>query len=205
MELSIEEENFVKISKTILDFVPKYLRPCFIKIWNEKYPDQKWQSDNESGEFLVSELPDRIKNDKRNKRYISNLKTLSEKQWDTTTLVFAMVYSGLSLTEPCRSQCQRKEPLRISEAIDVIRNARNTYFAHVESMACPSNEFERVMEDIKNAAKHLADDAEGEIEQLIKSQIKVKMTDQQMKQVKEEENSQSDLEVFLSICNGKFP
>jgi len=200
MEISSEEANFVKISKAILDFVPKYLLQCFIKIWNEKYQNRKWQSDNESGEFLVSELTDRIKNDKRNKIYIDHLKNLSEKQWDTTTLVFAMLYSGLSLTEPCRRQGQRKEPLRISEAIDVIRKARNTYFAHAERMACPSDEFERVMKDIKNAARYLADDAEREIEELIKSQIKM-MTEEQMKQVREEKSRQPDLEIFLSICN----
>jgi len=203
MEISSEEANFVKISKAIVDFIPKYLLTCFIKIWNEKYQNRKWQSDKESGEFLVSELPDSIKNDKRNRRYIDNLKNLSEKQWDTTTLVFAMLYSGLSLTEPCRRQDQRTEPLRISEAIDVIRKARNTYFAHAERMACPSDEFERVMKDIKNAARYLADDAEREIEELIKSQIKM-MTEEQMKQVREEESRQPDLEIFLSICNGKL-
>ena len=204
MEISSEEANFVKISKAILDIVPKYLLQCFIKIWNEKYQNRKWQSDNESGEFLVSELPDSIKNDKRNKRYINNLKNLSEKQWDTTTLVFAILYSGLSLTEPCRQQGQRTEPLRISEAVDVIRNARNTCFAHAQHMACPSDEFERAMEDIKNAARYLDDDAEKEIEQLVKSKVKMEMTEEQMKQVREEESHQPDLEILLSICDGKF-
>jgi len=46
MELSDEEENFTKIAKLVLDVFPNYLRKCFIEQWNNKFPSQKWQSDN---------------------------------------------------------------------------------------------------------------------------------------------------------------
>lgn len=167
MKLSPEEENFVKITKIVLDVLPKYLRKCFVEQWNKKYPNYKWQCGSASGNFLFDQLPSSTKNDWRNKGNIENLKNGNEQNWDTTTLVFALLYSGLGLTEPCRPNNQREEPLRISEAIDVIRITRNVYFAHAKSMSCPPDVFTRVMKDIKHAAKCLFDNAGREIEEIV--------------------------------------
>ena len=166
MNLSPEEENFVKITKVVLDVLPKYLRKCFVEQWNKKYPNYKWQCGSASGNFLFDQLPYSTKNNWRNKGNIENLKNGNEQNWDTTTLVFALLYSGLGLTEPCRPNNQREEPLRISEAIDVIRIRRNVHFAHAKSMSCPPDVFASVMKDIKHAAKCLFDNAGREIEEI---------------------------------------
>ena len=197
MELSPEEANFVKISKAVLDIVPKYLRSSFKKKWNEKHPEMQWQSDSASGEYLFNKLPETIKKDKRNEMYISNLKKGNEEEWDTTTLAFAMLKSGLGLTMPCRVKDKRKEPLHISEAIDIIREIRNAYFAHAKSMLCPPDVFTGVMKEMKTAAKHLDDDAEAELDHIEVSKIEMKMTDQRMEQVEEEKCRQAELEKLL--------
>ena len=202
MELSDEEANFVKISKAILDLVPKYIRSSFKTKWNEKHPEMEWQSDSASGEFLFDNLPEKVKKEKRNEIYISNLKKGNEQEWDTTTLAFVMLKSGLGLTKPCRAKDQRKKPLLISEAIDIIRETRNACFAHAKSMSCPTDVFASVMKDIKNAAICLADDAEKEIDELVSyPQIEVKMIVQLMNQVEIEKSCQNELK---SILTGKF-
>ena len=202
MQLSTEEENFVKISKVVLDIVPKYLRKCFKRQWDNKYPDRKWQGDNASGEFLFEQLPKKAKEDGRNRVCIEHLKNGNEEEWDTTTIVFVMLYSGLKLIQDIRPKKQRIEPLRISEAIDVIRNTRNVYFAHAKGMSCSPDVFAKVMRDIRNAAKRIVDDdVEREIDEIESSKIESKLTDQQRKQVEEEEIRQQDLESFLKGTN----
>jgi len=167
MQLSPEEENFVKITKVIVEIVPKFLRKCFIEKWDKKYPNRKWKSNEASGKFLFQELPSTTKNDWRKKKYIDNLKKGNEQDWDTTILVFAMLYSGLNLMEPCRPREQRTEPLRVSEAIDIIRNIRNVYFAHAISISCPYKEYARVMKDIRRTTKLLFHGADKEVHQII--------------------------------------
>jgi len=198
MSLSTEEENFVKISKVVLDIVPKYLRKCFKTQWDKKFPDRKWQSDNASGEFLFELLPEKTKKDGRNKVYIKNLKDGNEEDWDTTTIVFVMLYSGLKLIEKIRPKKPWIEPLRISEAIDVIRNTRNVYFAHAKGMSCSSDVFEKVIREIIMAASCIVDDdVESEIDEIKNLEIESKLTDQQRKRVEEEESRHQDLESFL--------
>ena len=151
MKLSLEEKNFVKITKIILDILPKYLRKCFVERWNNKYPNMKWKSNSASGEYLYKQMPNNIKTDYTKKVRIDSVKKGNQEDWDTTTLVFVMLYSGLHLIEQCRPQTQRKEPLLISEAIDTIRNIRNVYFAHAKSMSCSNDVFERVMTELKRS------------------------------------------------------
>ena len=202
MELSVEETNFVKSSTVVLDVVPQYLRSAFKKKWNEKYPEKQWQSNIASGEFLLNELPEKVKKEWRNGIYVRNLRQGNEKEWDTTTLAFAMLKSGLGLTMPCRPKEQRMEPLHISEAIEIITETRNILITRATNMSCPAEVFEKVMKDIKYAARYLAEDAEREINEVVSlSKIEMKLIVQLMIQVKEEESRQSELEDFLK---GKF-
>ena len=198
MELSTEGANSVKISKVILNIVPKHLRSCFTKSWNEKHPDSQWHSDNASGEFLHNKLPEKVKKERGNEKFINNLKKGNEQEWDTATLVFIMLYSGLDLTEPCRPENERKEPLRISEAINIINETRNVYFANASNTSCQSDVYSSAMKDIKYAARYLADDVEREIDESVSnSQIEMEMIAQLMNQFKEEKSAHQYLAKFL--------
>ena len=202
MELTVGETNFVKFCKVALDVVPKYLRSWFKTKWNEKHPEMQWQSDSTSGEFLFDKLPEKVKKEKRNEIYIRNLRKGNEKEWDTATLAFAILKSGLGLTMPCRPKEERMEPLRISEVIDIIKETRNVLIAHVSNMSCPSCVFESVRKDIEYAARNLADDAAREINEVLSlSKMEMKLIVQLMNQVTEVESHQNELKDFLK---GKF-
>ena len=191
MKLSTEESNFMKITRIVLDLVPKYLRNLFIARWDEKFPELKWQSDKASGMSISR----KIKKNGRNRVSFEKLKKGNEQEWDTTTLVFVMLYSNLELIEKARDKDKREHPLLISEAIDSLREIRNKYFAHADSMSCPFDVFESVIADARDAAKYLAEDAEKEIEAIVNSQIEV-MTDQK-ERVEYEKNRQAELEKFF--------
>ena len=203
MEISAEEENFIKMTKIILDVVPRYLREYFIDKWNQKYPNQKWQSDNEHGAFLIDELPPAVKNLKQNKLYLDKMKSGNEKDWDTSTLVFAMLYSQLNLIQGCRPRNQQRAPFRTSEEIDIVRETRNKFFAHASSTKCSSAAFTDMVSKIKSAAKNVfGDDAENEISRIEISPVKVALTDQQKQQLDGEKISSDKLENMLkgTVC-----
>ena len=193
MELTVEEKNFVKVAKVILDVVPKYLRKCFVRLWNVAYEKERWQSNTASGEILHGKLSGKDKKDFRAK----NLKGGNEEEWDTSTLVFALLNSELNLTEKCRPKNERTEILRVSEAIDEVRLARNAYFAHATNMSCDSDNFTSIMKRIRNAAMFLDDHSEAELDKIEHLQIGMRMTDQQMKQFEYEKSRQEELDRFF--------
>ena len=162
-EVTVMEVNFIKLAKILLDVLPKYLRTCFTKHWNEKH-DNQWNSDEASGKSLVDSIPCEVKNRKPAKDYLEQLSKGNEDNWDTTILVFVMLYSGLELIPGCREKTERTNPLLVSEGIDIIRDKRNTAFAHAGSMSCPSDEFGKVIEELKSAARNaFGKNAETEI------------------------------------------
>ena len=202
MELSIEEINFIKITKIVIEIIPKYLRICFIQQWNKNYPNMKWDSDNTSGIFLFDQLSDKIKNNKGYEMSLEKIKTVNEKSWDTSTLVLVMLNSGLKLIKGVRPSNERSNPLRISEEIDVIRSIRNLHFAHASSMSCSSADFTKIMTDIKSIARNIFDrDAEKAIDEIEKTQIETKMSTKLRKQLHMEitHNREFDMHVEVRI------
>ena len=171
MSLSREEEYFIKITKIVLEIFPKYLRKLFIEKWDQKYPNNKWQSDSASGNFLFNQIPNAAKNG-RNGVYANNMKSGKENEWDTTTLVYAMLYSLLNLIPSCRPNGQRSVPLYISEEIDIIRKIRNEFFAHASTMILPFGTFLEIIWKVYGVAKNIFGiDAEREIEDIAMSKI----------------------------------
>ena len=203
MEITIEEQNFIKMTKIFLDVAPRHLRKLFIDKWDEKYPNQKWQSDNVSGSILIDKLPPEVKSNRRNKLYIDKMEAGNEKNWDTTTLVFAMLFSQLNLIQVCRPKNKRKIPLHTSEEIDIIRETRNEFFAHASSMKCSSASFMDIVSKMKNVAKKIFGvNAENEIYRIEISQVKVILTDQQRHQLDEEKNGSAEFETLVkgNVC-----
>ena len=200
MELSVEETNFIKITKIVIDTIPRYLRRCFIQQWNQKYPKSKWKSDSKSGMFLLAQLPDRIKNNKTNEISIAKIKEGNEQNWDTSTLALVMLNSGLKLIKGVRPTHERSTPLRISEGIDVIRSMRNLHFAHKSSMSCPSEDFKKIMTDIKSTARDIFEKhAEKEIGEIEKSQIETERITELRKKLELEINRNIE---FDAACGG---
>ena len=198
MSLSVEEENFVKISKIVLEIVPKHLRSLFVEKWDQKYPNNKWQSGNASGSFLFNEIPNNAKKG-RNAVLAKNIESGNESDWDGTTLVYVLLYSQLHLIPSCRPDGQRSVPLLISEEIDIIRKVRNEYFAHASSMHCPSATFIDITSKIKCSAKNaFGVIAENEVDGIVQSVVTTKITDQLKHQL--------DLEKILNeqILRGRF-
>ena len=211
MEWNTERENFLKVSYIILDIIPKQLQKLFIEKWNEKYPDQIWSSDASSGSHMYDKLSDGFKDNKMKKMFVDQFKKGNEQEWDTTTLVQAMLHSGLDLVPPCRNKHKRTYPLRISEEIDIIRGIRNELFAHLTSTSYTSGEFSEILEDIKCVAKNLfGKDIETEIYKVQTSPVKVleyKTSDAIIQKLDEllmtKESRKKDFEKFLEGWNGK--
>ena len=173
MSLSREEEYFVKVTKIVLEIVPKYLRKLFIEKWDQKYPNNKWQSDSASGNFVFTEIPNASKNG-RNGVYARNMQSGDENKWDNTTLVYAMLYSQLNLIPSCRPDGQRSAPLLISEEIDIIRKIRNEFFAHASNMKCSFRPFLEIISQVHSVAENIFGiNAKHEIEDLVKSNITI--------------------------------
>jgi len=184
MALSNEKENFVKIVRIVLDVVPHYLRKLFITKWEEKYPNEKWQSNNTSGNALVAKVA------KVNNNYADKLKAGDEQQWDTTVLVYVFLYSGLSLIDQCRNPKEtRIPPLRISEEIDIIRETRNEFFGHPPQMSCPSHDFTAIVDKLKSVAKNIfGADVEKEIDDIGKVPISTQSTANLGQRLEDEKN-----------------
>ena len=155
MESSPERDNFVKLSYILLDVVARHLREHFVKVWDQKYPNEKWHDDVAKRDNNLRSMLVTI--DGRQKQDIYSQKILkgNEKEWDITTVIKAILDSGFKLIEGCRPPDQRTIPFRESEEIEIIRGIRNTDYGHISSMSCPLDEFIDIMEEIKSVAKNL--------------------------------------------------
>ena len=199
MELSEEEENFVRIAKILLDIVPKYLRQLFIEKWNRKYPNHKWKSDRASGEYLFNQLPLRVKIRKARGKVIDKLRSGNENEWNLPTLNFALLDSGLNLVQGCRPDDHRSAPLRISEEIDLIRRSRNDIFSGSTSTSCSSYDFMAITSRIKSTARNIfCNHAEQEIMEIVQLPLTTASTIEHLKrQLSEEKNPSDELEPLV--------
>ena len=206
MDLSVEEANFVKISNIFLGIIPKYLRKFFIKQWNERYPNQKWQTGKVSGQLLLNELPEIFKKDEHSmsKRIINHLSTGNEEKWDTTILLFAILYSGLKLVEKSRQKAKRTYPLLASEEIEAIKEKRRSAIIHVDSMLYSSSDFRSTIAELKNAAKNIfGEDAVREITEMENAKVEMRISEDVKQQLHNEILYEDELKgkLLSPFCN----
>ena len=202
MDLSLERENFLKIATIILDVVPKYLRTFFIKKWDEKYPEEKWKSDEASGKILHERLGNAFKRNRNNHIYIEQMKTGEEMNWDTLTLVKALLNPKLALIQACREEQKRTCPLRQSEKIDRIREIRNGFVAHRPTMCYSSDKLHTVVTEIKSAAEDLFEEGfSSEIDRVQNSTINKISIENLTKLLKQE--TTEDVTRVIEQLNGK--
>ena len=164
MESSPERDNFVKLSYVLLEVIARNLREHFVRLWDQKYPNEKWHDDVAKRNLKLQSLL--VARDGRQKQDIYSQKILKgdEQKWDITTSIKAILDSGFQLIEGCRSKDERTSPLRESEEIEIIRGIRNTDYGHISSMSCSFDDFMEIMKNIKSVARNLfGKDAEKEI------------------------------------------
>ena len=177
MELSLEKDNFVKLSYILLDVVARHLREYFVKLWDKKYPAEKWHEDVAKRNLQLQSLL--AASNKKLDRYSKKILNGDEKEWDITTLIRALVDSGLKLIEGSRPPAHRTIPLRESEEIEIIRDIRNTDYGHILSMSCQLAKFRGIMTKIKSVAKNLfGEDADMEIYKIEVSPVTPRMREQ---------------------------
>ena len=172
MDLTKEQENFIKLLKIIVDIVPKHLRYLFIRKWNAKFPHQPWANDAASGQCLYDAMPLSV----RRSRHILTWRHMiiygNCELWTATALFFVFLYAGLKLIRISRPRYHRARPFSISENIDRLREIRNTFYGQVASMSIPDVDFVNVSTEIKEILKDMFGEfAADEVDQIVKSQI----------------------------------
>ena len=170
MDLTREQENFCKLTKMIIEIMPKHLRQLFVTEWKAKFPSQPWTDDNVSGQLLFNAIPPSAKTrngDLNRKELQPKILSGDANSWDPTILCYLFFNANLQLIDTCRPYTQRPA------AIDHFRELRNSYFGHAANMSISVNDFETLSKEIKDIAKVVFGAvAENEIDQIIRSQIK---------------------------------
>ena len=167
----MERKNFWKISYVVLEIIQKQLRLFFIKKWNKKYPDLQWKDLENKGQQVFSKISQKL--DSRERDYFDKImSSTSEEKWDITILGKLFLSYGLNLIAGTRRSTSWENPLRYSEAIDLLRKIRNEYFAHVPEMSCSAYDFTRAINDIKRCANRLfGKEVENEIKKVESNDI----------------------------------
>ena len=179
MDLTSEQENFIKLVKIIVEIVPKHLRGLFITSWNATFPSQPWANDATSGQYLYNAIPQSVKKNqaKFNKTLQQMILGGDCETWDPSALFFVLLYAGLKITDKCRPRNQRAYPFTVSENIDRLRELRNTFFGHVVNMSVPDGDFGNISTEIKGIIKGVFGAiAEDEIDQIINAQTTTQLS-----------------------------
>ena len=171
MELSPENENHVKLSYILLNVVAKHLRTYFVKLWDEKYPDEKWMDDVVKRNLKLQSL---IVKDAFTRKILNG----NHEEWDTSTLLEVLSDSRFKLIEGYRPHGKSSNQFVASEGLEPLREIRNGLSDHVSSMAYSFEKFKETMTRIKNVARNIfGEDAEREIEELEISPLTPMMID----------------------------
>ena len=174
MDLTSEQENFIKLVKIIVEIVPKYLKKHFITNWDSKFPSQPWANDAASGQYLYNAIPQSVK--KTQAKFNITLQQMilagNCDTWDPSALFFVLLYACLEILGTSRPRNQRAYPFTVSENIDRLRELRNAFFGHVINMSIPDADFGNISTEINGIIKDIFGTiAEDEIDQIIKAQV----------------------------------
>ena len=203
MKFTEERENFLKLSYIIFEIAAKHLRKLFKKKWNEKYPNQQWNSDATSGEYLYSKVSKRLQNDKI---YAEKIETGNEQEWDTTTLTKVMEDSSFGFVECYQPKKDKSSSLCPRGEMRIITDYKDKVSDYLPKASCPSEDFKQALSDIKSAANNLFDeDVKSEIGEIENGSI----TKEFLEKVREMMKMVTDLkphdkEKFANLLNGKL-
>ena len=144
---------------------------------------------------------------KTTKVVLEKLSEGNEEKWDTTILVYVMLFSDLDLVPKCRDKEERVPRLLISEEIDIIRDERNKAFAQAETMVYSSDEFINTIAELKSVAKNIFGEGAGnEIDSIAKSHARMQMSDGKKEELKEAISIHKKLEQALKgdVSNSSY-
>ena len=190
MDFDNENENFYKLCTIVVEVNPDFLRKYFVQKWNEKFPQEQWESGADCGEILINKI--KAKNKKRKKLSFveKNLQEGNEMDWDTTALMHALEHRKLGLIHGN----ERRH-------LDTLRMCRNEIYAHTRAVKVSSDKFSQKIDTIKEAAKYLfGEAAENEIDKVVKSTI-TSQSNEQMKEHLEKEKAR--YKEYLADMKGK--
>eukprot|EP00794_Sanderia_malayensis_P013529 gene13529-14939_t len=189
-----EKENFHKLAIIILDVLPKYLRQLFKDKWDVIFPNNKWDFTTASGAFLLSQVP---KGHKPMKYIANNVMKGDTGEWDPTTLFWVFLYSGLNLVAPCRVGGTIALPLLESEYIDMVREIRNTFFAHAPQASIKKDDFECIMLNLTTQTQFGGASLKTELEEIENSPIERELSMNLRQELEDQKKANNVLEDWL--------
>ena len=145
-----------------------------MKKWNEKYPDKPWNSNSNSGTFLITKVATKIQNTRKFKEYKTFLQNGDEEYWTTNMLSYVMLDCGLKLFQELKINCterpkdqeiQKSKYQEIRKHIKLIKGFRSSLFDDAVHMSCKPEKLAKLILHIKQAVLDMFEkDAEIEID-----------------------------------------
>ena len=159
------ELRFFRLAKGLVDHSTVALRKVFMQEWNSLYPSTPWQNNSTSGSQLLAEekAESRLYDPAYRRDYQrikDNLSCGNVKEWDVTTLVFALKYSD-ALT---RTRSSRRG--RILGAVHQLKEVRNSLIAYASKSAISQSKFKRNIDILRQAVCVLVTNSDPLVEKL---------------------------------------
>ena len=134
-EYTDEQLNYYKICHVTTDILTAGLRTIFKQEWDSRYRTTlgEWKDDPSNGkDFYSKESP---RNQRRNKHMLSTMIKGNRAEWDSTMLLYAILYSDCiySLNAVVRTN------------VDDLRKFRNEEFAHMPQGQLSELEFKNAI------------------------------------------------------------
>ena len=136
--LSVDEENFLKLTRIILDELRGKLRNLFITEFERKY-GFPYGDDPAAGTFFLSNVL--LQNRSKDAGVRDKIQNGDSNKFDCTSLFYCILYSGALLQPAMRRKDLRTQPCNSSELLDMLREHRNM-FAHSTSAEINQTEFD---------------------------------------------------------------
>jgi len=161
------ELRFFRLAKGVVDHSNAALRNVFKREWNYLYPSTPWQNNSTSGSMLLARerSTSRLYHPAHRKDYQhikDNLSCGDVKEWDVTTLVFALNYSD-ALSAGVRFGDRWTG---IQNAIYKIKEVRNALFSHARKASTSRDTFKKNIEILLHAVDNLLTSSDPLVEKL---------------------------------------
>eukprot|EP00112_Aurelia_sp_Birch-Aquarium-sp1_P013712 Seg2923.3 transcript_id=Seg2923.3/GoldUCD/mRNA.D3Y31 product="Disease resistance protein RPS5" protein_id=Seg2923.3/GoldUCD/D3Y31 len=143
MEISHEGENFVRVTKLVVDEIAGQLRLFFKGKWKSKFPtEQEWDDSPTSGNIFWKKMNNGAREGV--KRDAKKIKDGSSQEWDCTLLCRIILDTGLKLVTP-------------NEGVEIIRlrDVRNKHLQHLPSTEIPDNNMAEIFQEVRDVYRNL--------------------------------------------------
>ena len=153
MDISKENEYFMRVSHLFYNEIPKQLRQFFKEKWNQKFMPDTWNDRNQSGKALWNKIVRQARKN-MNKGVTDKIKAGNSNFWDCSVLFSVLLFADLGLIPPQREIKQQQQPLLESENIARLHKIRNQ-LAHNEDATLTHAEFESIFKEVSEVYRDL--------------------------------------------------